>query len=208
MFILNFPVLLTYKTLRNRWWLCYTLPQKSGGVLCYTLRTVCMSIHQSVCPSVRASFPDSNLGSFWPIFFIFAGVFWDCRWAKFVYKQQSYGPWLMCFSSISVYALIYTRSLLYLLMHIIFGQFLTELWPLIDVRILFMLNILWINLWILIKFCICIDIDMIEIWRIEQYFSFIFNRVDWCRNSFMLNILCTKWWILIKFCKCIDTDKM
>ena len=45
------------------------------------------------------------------------------------------------------------------LMHIIFGQFLTELWPLIDVRILFMLSILWINLWISIKFCICIDID-------------------------------------------------
>ena len=30
---------------------------------------------------------------------------------------------------------------------------LTELWPLIDVRILFKLNILWINLWIMIKFC-------------------------------------------------------
>ena len=54
--------------------------------------------------------------------------------------------------------ILYTRSMLYL-MHIIFGQFLTELWPLIDVRILFMLNILWINLWISIKFCICIDID-------------------------------------------------
>ena len=35
---------------------------------------------------------------------------------------------------------------------------LTALWPLIDVRILFMLNI-WINLWISIKYCICIDID-------------------------------------------------
>ena len=44
-------------------------------------------------------------------------------------------------------------------MHIIFGQFLTELWPLIDVRFLFMLNILWINLSILIKFYLCIDID-------------------------------------------------
>ena len=46
-------------------------------------------------------------------------------------------------------------------MHVIFGQFLkkTELWLLIDVRILFMLNILWINLWILIKFCIYIDTD-------------------------------------------------
>ena len=57
----------------------------------------------------------------------------------------------MCFSSISseqmdefllnfVYALINKRFILYL-MHVVFGQFLTELWPLIDVRILFMLNI-------------------------------------------------------------------
>ena len=70
-------------------------------------------------------------------------------------------------------------------MHFIFGQFLTELWPLIEVRILFMLNILWINLWILIKFCICIDIDKMQIWVIEQYFPFIFNRVmalDWCQT--------------------------
>ena len=44
-------------------------------------------------------------------------------------------------------------------MHIIFGWFLTEFWPLIDVRILFMLNILWINLWISFKFGIRIDID-------------------------------------------------
>ena len=43
--------------------------------------------------------------------------------------------------------------------HISFGGFLRELWPLIDVRILFMLNILGINLWILIRFCIRIDID-------------------------------------------------
>ena len=45
------------------------------------------------------------------------------------------------------------------LMQFIFGQFLTELWPLIDVRIPLILNILWINLWISIKFCICINID-------------------------------------------------
>ena len=40
---------------------------KSGGVLCYTLRKFwhfeCLSIRPSV------SFPDSNLSSFWPIFF-------------------------------------------------------------------------------------------------------------------------------------------
>ena len=45
------------------------------------------------------------------------------------------------------------------LMHIIFCQFLAELCPLLDVKTLFMLNNLWINLWISIKFCICIDID-------------------------------------------------
>ena len=45
------------------------------------------------------------------------------------------------------------------LMQIIFGKFLTKLWPLIDVRILFMLNIFCeINLYILINFCRC-DVD-------------------------------------------------
>ena len=34
------------------------------------------------------------------------------------------------------------------LIHIIFPNFSTELWPLIDFRIMFMLNILWNNLWI------------------------------------------------------------
>ena len=40
-----------------------------------------------------------------------------------------------------------------------FWSILNRLWPLIDVRIMFMLNILQINLWISIKFCRCIDID-------------------------------------------------
>ena len=48
--------------------------------------------------------------------------------------------------------------------HVVFNaryvwSILAVLWPLIDVRILFMLNILWISLWISIKFCICIDTD-------------------------------------------------
>ena len=51
----------------------YTPPQNSGGVLCYTLRTVFFSVHPSIYPSIRPSispsFPDSNLSSFWPIFF-------------------------------------------------------------------------------------------------------------------------------------------
>ena len=44
-------------------------------------------------------------------------------------------------------------------MHVILSQFLTELWPLINLKNLFMLNIVWINLRISIKFCMFIDID-------------------------------------------------
>ena len=40
---------------------------KSGGVLCYTLRT--LSVRSSVCLSVRSLFPCSNFSTFWPIFF-------------------------------------------------------------------------------------------------------------------------------------------
>ena len=47
--------------------LCHT---KSGGILlCYTLRKFWNFEYLSVRPSVSASFPDSNLSSFWPIFF-------------------------------------------------------------------------------------------------------------------------------------------
>ena len=41
----------------------------------------------------------------------------------------------------------YIWSMLWLI-HIIFPNFSTELWPLIDFRIMFMLNILWNNWWI------------------------------------------------------------
>ena len=65
-------------------------------------------------------------------------------------------------------------------MHIIFGQFLIELWPLIDIRILFMLNIVDFDQ-ILYMLWYWQDVDF-EDWTI---FMFIFNRVtalDWCRN--------------------------
>ena len=67
-------------------------------------------------------------------------------------------------------ALIYTRSILHL-MHFIFGQFLTELWPLIDVRILFPFNILRTNWWILMKFCECSIVT--NTWNFPK----LFNRV-------------------------------
>ena len=132
----------------------------------------------SVRPSVSASFSDSNLSSFWPIFFKrFNDIDIGEEWFGIANGLNSFinnRVWPLidvkvCFFSVSseqmdefwynfVYALIYTRSMLFR-MHVIFGQFSTELWPFIDVRILFMLNILWINLWISSKFCICIDID-------------------------------------------------
>ena len=123
------------------------------------------------------------------------GVVWDCKWAKFV-CCLSYGfDWCKNIFFLNIFRangwilmkfclLIHTRSMLCLI-YIIFGQFFTELWPLIDVRILFMLSILWIDLWTSIKFCIRIDIDKTKIWMIIQYFSFIFKRVvalDWCWN--------------------------
>ena len=100
-----------------------------------------------------------------------------------------------CFRSISwewiygiwpnfAYALILTRSRLGLLC-IHFCKFITELWPLIDVRISFPLNILRTSWWNLTKFCIYIDIINIYISIVTHQFSKINNSVmvlDWCQN--------------------------
>ena len=47
------------------------------------------------------------------------------------------------------------------LLPVIFRKFVTELWPLIDVIILYALDILRTSGQSLIIFCICIDIDKI-----------------------------------------------
>ena len=60
------------------------------------------------------------------------------------------------------YAFIMKRSRLGLLA-VIFRLFVTELWPLIDVRISFPVNIFRTNEQNFIKICICIDIDKIYI---------------------------------------------
>ena len=57
------------------------------------------------------------------------------------------------------------------LTHEIFSNFSTELWPLIDVKISNFLNIFSNNEWILIKFCLCIDI---YIWSIVWLIYIIF----------------------------------
>ena len=54
--------------------------------------------------------------------------------------------------------LIFTRSRLGLL-RVNFCTFITELWPFIDVRISFPLNILRMNRWNLTKVFMCIDTD-------------------------------------------------
>ena len=58
-----------------------------------------------------------------------------------------------------------------------FGQFATESWPLIDVRIEFLLNILKANRLIKTKFCIHIIIDNIYISIVNSCLWQICNRV-------------------------------
>ena len=58
-----------------------------------------------------------------------------------------------------------------------FGKFATELWPLIDVRFEFLLNILKRNRSIKTKFCIHIIIDKIYVGNVIHCFSQIYNRV-------------------------------
>ena len=48
------------------------------------------------------------------------------------------------------------------LIHIIFPNFSTQLWPLIDFRIMFMLNILWNNWWIWSNLVITFDIFLCQ----------------------------------------------
>ena len=142
------------------------------------LLSVRPSVRLSVHPSISASFPDSNFSSFWPIFFKLCmnidireewfgsanglNSFINNRimaldWCKKgVFPQYLQNNWMnfdkFCIC-IDIYKIHVVSNAHY------FVEFLTELWPLVDVRILFMLNIFWINLWLSIKFCICIDID-------------------------------------------------
>ena len=59
----------------------------------------------------------------------------------------------------------------------IFGKFATELRPLIDVRIKFLLNILKMNRPIKTKFCLHIIIDKIYVFICKSLFPQICNRV-------------------------------
>ena len=114
---------------------------------------------------------------------------------------------LICgFLSNFVYALILTRCRFRWLNNI-FCSFTTELWPLIDVEMSFMLNIFWINWWILIKFCNLYALILTKCkWGQLQIIFRHFSTELWplidVRILFPFNILRTNWWILMKFCVC------
>ena len=95
---------------------------------------------------------------------------------NFVYAQY------LGFWSNFVYALILTRCRFRWLNNI-FRSFSTALWPLIYVKISFMLNSLWTNWWILIKFCKCIDTDKMYIRKdnTKLFFNWVM-ALDWCQN--------------------------
>ena len=128
--------------------------------------------------SVSASFPDSNLSSFWLIFFelcmdIDIGEEWfgianglnliinnrvmALDWCKNMFFLNLFrtNGWILikCCLCIDMYKIHVVSDARY------FWSIFNRVMALVDVRILFLLNILWINLWILIRFCICIDID-------------------------------------------------
>ena len=89
-----------------------------------------------------------------------------------------------------------------------FRSLTTELWPLINVRIRFALNIWWMNLWISIRFCICIDI--VKFWD-HKTFSLFFDEL-WplidVTILFLFSILGIDRYNLVNFCACIDIDNI
>ena len=113
-------------------------------------------------------------------FFFFNGVM-----SKFCFHLKSWeqidGFWWNF-----VYAVLW-------LAHEIFLNISTELWPLIDVKISSFRN----NEWILIKFCLCINIYdpccdkyTLFLWTFQQLWPLIDFRI-----MFMFNIFWNNWWI-------------
>ena len=94
-----------------------------------------------------------------------------------------------------IYAFILIRSSLGLL-HVIFGIFVPELWPLNYAKILFPFNILRTNSQNFTKFYICIHIDKICVGIVTRHFSHICTRVialDLLQNFVYTQYLENKW---------------
>ena len=91
-----------------------------------------------------------------------------------------------------------------------FCKFATELPPLIDFRIWFLLHILRMNVQNLTKFCIHIIIDKIYVWNLKRPFFCKFATVrvpalDLHQNSVFLQYLENEW---TEFCVHIIIDKI
>ena len=101
-----------------------------------------------------------------------------------------------------------TRSILFF-----FSKFAIELWPLTDVRIWFLLNILRMNKHNLTKFCIHIIIDKIYVGIVKQSVIFckfateLWSLID-VRIWFLLNILRINQQNLTKLCLYIVINKI
>ena len=203
----------------------YTLPQKSGSVLCYTLRTIL-----SVRPSISTSFPDSNSSSFWPIFFKL------CMDIDIGEDWFGIANGLHSFINNRVTALDWCKNVFFLDIFRTDGWILIKFCTCIDIyKILVVSNARYFwsifnksyGPWSTSEFCLCsIFCELICGFRWNFVFALILTRCrfGWLNNiffhfqelwplidaeiSFMINILWTSWWILIKFCKCIDIDKM
>ena len=82
------------------------------------------------------------------------------------------------------------------LLHIIFRTCVPELWPLINVEISFLFNILRTNGHNVTKYYICIHIDKIYVGIVAHHFSHIFTRVmalDLCHNFVSVQYFENKW---------------
>ena len=173
--------------------------EKVGAILDLgCLSSVRRFIHSSVHHNfVSAQYLENSFLEFIQILFVhwyWQDLAWDCYKSFCPNMYQSYGPWFtpkFRFCSIFweqidrtlpnfIYAIILTRSSLGLL-HVIFGSFVPELWPLIYARISFPLNILrsiWQNF---TKFYICnyIQFDKIYLGIVTQHFSHVCTRVPY-----------------------------
>ena len=140
---------------RDSWLIqnCIFIPRhtKSGGVLCYALRTVWVSVHPYVRPHTRPSICPSALcfrTLTWVVFDRFSSNF---AWTLILIANR-----LNSFLNNRVMALDWCKNV-------------------------FFLNIFRTNGWILIKFCICIDIYKIHVVSNAHYFWSVM-ALDWHQN--------------------------
>ena len=135
-------------------------------------------VHPSIHPSVSASFPDSNLSSFWPIFFKL------CMDIEIGEEWFGIANWLNLFINNRVMTLDWYKN-------VVSGQFnLSSFYP---------------NFF---KLCMDIEERFGIANRLNSFINNRIMTLDWWKNVFFLNIFRTNGWILIKFCIYIDKYKI